>query len=150
MRIRSVVKLSLVLILILVLTTEGYYLYSYYANLPSGLPDSGSVDSGSTSAVEDSAGLPGESTVFVHRVTPENNSANSTYLDNPLTNGNPAVVVVVTQSWNPGGQGGTYNDHSVGVWYDASRDRWAIFNQDREPMPDDAAFNVLVFPDSTG
>jgi hypothetical protein len=82
--------------------------------------------------------------VFVHRATSENISANSTYLDNPLTNGNPDVILYVTQSWNPGGGGGTYNNHPVGVWYDGSRQRWAIFNQDREQMPSGAAFNVAV------
>jgi hypothetical protein len=81
---------------------------------------------------------------FVHRATPENISANSTYLDNPLTNGHPNVIVYVTPNWNPGGGAGTYNEHSVGVWYDSDAQRWAIFNQDREPMPDGAAFNVGV------
>ncbi len=82
--------------------------------------------------------------VFVHRATPENISANSTYLDNPLINGNPNAVLYVTQNWNPGGrEGGTYNDHPVGVWYDTNREKWAIFNQDRVAIPDGAAFNVL-------
>ncbi|MCA1731756.1 MAG: hypothetical protein LC751_20860, partial [Actinobacteria bacterium] len=82
--------------------------------------------------------------VFVHRATPENISANSTYLDNPLLNGNPNAVLYVTQNWNPGGrEGGTYNDHPVGVWYDTNREKWAIFNQDRAAIPEGAAFNVL-------
>lgn len=82
--------------------------------------------------------------VFVHRAKPENLSENSTYLDNPRANGDPKVVLYVTQNFNPGGEGGTYNEHPIGVWYDDSRQRWAIFNQDREPMPDGAAFNVVV------
>jgi Short C-terminal domain len=82
--------------------------------------------------------------VFVHRASPNNISANSTYIDNPLTNGNPDAVLIVTQNWNPGGRGGTYNDHSVGVWYDSGRKKWAIFNQDRKAMTEDAAFNVAV------
>ncbi len=82
--------------------------------------------------------------VFVHRATPENITFNSTYLDNPLTNGDPDVILYATQNWNPGGSGGTYNNHPIGVWYDGSRERWAIFNQDREKMPDGAAFNVAV------
>ena len=82
--------------------------------------------------------------VFVHRATPENISANSTYLDNPQTNDDPDVILYVTPNWNPGGGSGTYNEHPVGVWYDSNAQRWAIFNQDREPMPDGAAFNVAV------
>lgn len=82
--------------------------------------------------------------VFVHRATPENLSENSTYLDNPRTNGDPNVVLYVTQNWNPEGNVGIYNEHPIGVWYDDSRQRWAIFNQDRGTMPDGAAFNVAV------
>ena len=88
--------------------------------------------------------------IFVHRATPENISANSTYLDNPLINSNPNAVLYVTQNWNPGGsEGGTYNDHPVGVWYDTNREKWAVFNQDRAAMPDGAAFNVLDSGGST-
>ncbi len=82
--------------------------------------------------------------MFVHRATSENISSNSTYLDHPLINGNPDAILYVTQNWNPGGGGGTYNNHPVGVWYDAGRKRWAIFNQDRAQMPNRAAFNVVV------
>ena len=87
--------------------------------------------------------------VFVHRATSENISTNSTYLDNPLTNDNPNIILYVTQNWNPGGGAGTYNDHNIGVWYDPSRQRWAIFNQDREAMTEGAAFNVAVLEEPT-
>ena len=80
--------------------------------------------------------------VYVHRATAENVSDNSTYLDNPLINNNPNAIVSVTQNWNPGGGAGTYNDHPVGVWYDSSIERWAVFNQDRAAMPEGAAFNI--------
>ncbi|MDP9486795.1 MAG: nuclear transport factor 2 family protein [Actinomycetota bacterium] len=89
---------------------------------------------------------PSES-ALLHRAAPQNTSANSTYLDYPLANENPDAVLSVTQNWNPGGGAGTYNDHPIGVWYDADAERWAIFNQDRSPMPEGAAFNVLVFGD---
>jgi hypothetical protein len=82
--------------------------------------------------------------VFVHRAAPGNISANSTYLDNDLINGDPNVVLYITQNWNPGGGDGTYNDHAIGVWYDDDRRRWAIFNQDLAAMPDGSAFNVVV------
>jgi|SRR5215213_9601030 len=88
-------------------------------------------------------GTLGES-VFIQRTTSENIISNSTYLDNPLTNDNPDTILFVTQVWNPGGQGGIYNDHAIGVWYDASAQKWAIFNQDREAMPVDAAFAVMT------
>ena len=94
----------------------------------------------------EAAVLPGSA--FVHRATPENVSDNSTYVDDPRTNGHPDAVLSVTQNWNPGG-GGTYNDHPVGVWYDAGAGKWAIFNQDRAAMPEGAAFNVVVSRDPT-
>jgi hypothetical protein len=87
--------------------------------------------------------------LFVHHATSENISGNSTYLDNPLTNGYPNAILYITQNWNPGGSAGTYNNHPIGVWYDPERQRWAIFNQDRESMPDGAAFNVAVSKDPT-
>jgi hypothetical protein len=88
--------------------------------------------------------------VFVHRATPENITANSTYLDSEVVNDNPDAILYVTQRWNPDGGDGTYNDHSIGVWYDEGAGRWAIFNQDREAMPEDAAFNVFVLKEPPG
>ena len=81
---------------------------------------------------------------FVHRATPENTSGNSTYLDRPSINGDPDAVLYVTQNWNPESDAGTYNDHPIGVWYDQTGSKWAIFNQDRARIPDGAAFNVVV------
>ena len=81
--------------------------------------------------------------VFVHTATAGNRFGNVTYMDNVLTNGNPNAIVVVTPNWNPGGVGGTYDNHPIGVWYDGSQ--WAIFNQDIAAMPANAAFNVYVF-----
>ena len=82
--------------------------------------------------------------VFIQRATSKNISGNSTYINNRRINGNPDVVLSVTQSWNPGGGEGTYNNHPVGVWYDRSRKQWAIFNQDRSAMPSGAAFNMVI------
>jgi len=81
---------------------------------------------------------------IVHRAAPQNTVGNSTYVDDPLTNGNPDAVLAATQNWNPGGLGNTYNDHPVGVRYDADEKTWVIFNRDRELMPVGAAFNVAV------
>lgn len=128
---------------ILALTVEGYYVYRFYEAYRS--PDS------SQTALAESSGTGSGSEVtsasdytFVHRSGPDSISANSTYLDNPALNGNPDAVIFITQSWNPGGGSGTYNDHRVGVWYDTNRERWAIFNQDREAMPRGASFNVAI------
>ncbi|MGD8633356.1 MAG: hypothetical protein PVF85_07285 [Anaerolineales bacterium] len=90
---------------------------------------------------------PASSNVFVHTATPGNSLGNSTYLDHPLLNGQPAAKLLVTQNWNPGGGlSGTYNPHVIGVWYDNADEEWLIFNQDGASMPSGAAFNVLVQP----
>ena len=85
---------------------------------------------------------------FIHRADPTNIVGNSTYLDDPLTNGKPDAVVSVTQNWNPGGGGGVYNDHPVGLVYDEDVEKWAVYNEDDAPMPDGAAFNVAVPEDA--
>lgn len=89
------------------------------------------------------------SNTIVHRAAPRNSAGNKTYIDDPLINGNPGAMLSVTQNWNPEGVGDTYNDHSVGVRYDAGEKKWTIFNRDREPMPDGAAFNVAVSRDGS-
>ena len=132
----------------LVLVVEGFYLYQLSQDRDT-TPDSGAdrvarqytSETGSTG--QDSTEPSGEF-AYIHRATPENTSENSTYLDNPLLNGNPDAVINVTQNWNPESGDGVYNDHLIGVWYDPDAEQWAIFNQDRAAMPEGAAFNVFV------
>jgi len=87
---------------------------------------------------------PAGSDVFVHTALPVNTIENTTYIDHPLTNNRPGAVLLVTQNWNPNGRGGTYNNHPIGVFYDAAEDRWAVFNEDHANIPANAAFNVAV------
>jgi hypothetical protein len=86
---------------------------------------------------------------FIHMATSENTRYNFTDIDSPYTNSKPDAIVIVTQNWNPGGVGGTYDEHPIGVWY--HNGKWSIYNQDKnpdakqkKPMPIGAAFNVLV------
>jgi V8-like Glu-specific endopeptidase len=83
---------------------------------------------------------------FVHFASSSNTVSNWTYLTNPNIDGQPNAKVLVTHSWNPGGQSGTFNNHPIGVWFDASVGQWAIFNEDLAPMPTTIAFNVWVAP----
>ncbi len=80
------------------------------------------------------------STAFVHTATTGNIVENVTYIDHPATNNRPGALLFVTFRCI-----GPNNPHVTGVYYDAWRQRWAIFNQDFANMPDGAAFNVLVF-----
>jgi len=88
--------------------------------------------------------IPQASETLVHYAMLDNTVGNRTYLDNPLTNGEPDALLTVTQNWNPGGGRGVYNNHPIGVLYDADIRKWAIYNRDGAPMPDGAAFNLAV------
>ncbi len=80
---------------------------------------------------------------FIHRALPVNITLHRTVLDHPLANGNPRAKLMITPNWNPGGFGGVYNNHAMGVWYNGSR--WEIFNQDFSAMPPNAAFNITIY-----
>ena len=88
--------------------------------------------------------VPPASQSFVHYAVPGNTISNSTYLDNPLTNGESNAGLSVTRNWNPGGSRGVNNDHPIGVVYDQDVEEWVIYNQDDTLMPNGAAFNVAV------
>lgn len=106
--------------------------------------DLATVPPGATFEVQ----VPQEPTSFVHESDPLNSAENYTYLDDPLANGKPEAVLSVTQSWNPGGGAGVYNDHPIGVEYDEDAQSWRIYNRDGAPIPEGAAFNVAVSVDA--
>ncbi len=83
------------------------------------------------------AGVGTATPVFIHLTSAANTSGNVTFLDNPLTNGDPDAIVLVTHRWT-----GTYLNHATGVYYTGTR--WAIFNEDLAAMPLGVPFNVLV------
>jgi len=89
-------------------------------------------------------------TSHVHVATALNSLANTTTLDHPELNNRPSALPIVTQRFDPDGDGfGTYNANSIGVWYDSSVSRFKIFNQVAvfpllPTMPVNAAFNVLI------
>ncbi len=155
---RSVlIRMALILGLIVSVVAGSYVYWSYKdtTGLGAAAPE---VAANQAQEVEESASNVNASkenaaepinSVFVHRATSESISANSTYLDDRSTNGNPDAILSITRNWNPEGDG-VYNDHPVGVWYDTTAERWAIFNEDRSAMPEGAAFNVLVWAASTG
>ncbi len=89
-----------------------------------------------------------DATVFVHRAVTGNTFGHITQIDHPLTNNNPNALLLVTHNYNPGGVGGTYNNHPLGVYYDAPY--WHIFNQDLAAMPENTLFNIIVPQPGTG
>ena len=102
--------------------------------------DRAAIPAGSTFEVI----IPQASETLVHYARLGNTVGNRTYLNNPLIIGEPDALLTVTQSWNPGGGRGVYNDHPIDVLYEADIRKWAIYNRDGAPMPDGAAFNIAV------
>jgi hypothetical protein len=82
---------------------------------------------------------------YVHRATSSTLSFNGymTYLNNKLANESPDAIVQVTQNL---GSSSVFNNHPIAVRYDVTAKRWAIYNQDRTPIPVGASFDVMVSP----
>ncbi|HSX59816.1 MAG TPA: choice-of-anchor Q domain-containing protein [Tahibacter sp.] len=80
----------------------------------------------------------------VHMTTPGNIVNAYTQLDDPELNNRPEALLFALHNWNPGGVGGTYHDHRIGVSYLGGR--WYIGNQDSVDMVSGVAFNFSVAP----
>jgi hypothetical protein len=85
---------------------------------------------------------------LVHISSVANSQFNESTLDHPALNGQSSAIPIVTQRWDPDGDGtGTYNNAAIGVWYDTSISpaRWKVFNQTPTlNMPLGAAFDVMI------
>lgn len=51
------------------------------------------------------------------------------------TNNKPNVIVFATPNFNPQGQGGSYEEHNLGVFYNQIAGKWSILNIDGADMP---------------
>jgi hypothetical protein len=150
---KHVVTHHVLILTIIVLAIDGYFVYVFYQN-PQNFPILGDGVRDVASAAADDAAVEEVSsrasiTAVVHHATSANIVDNSTYIDHPLINNNLDAVLTVTPNWNPGGGTGIYNVHPVGVWYDDAEEKWAILNQDLAPMPKRAAFDVAVSDGTT-
>jgi hypothetical protein len=80
---------------------------------------------------------------FIHTATAANKlSANGTDVSNPMCDNDPNCILLVTQKLNSVTI--TYNNASIGVYYNTIRGKWEIFNENNVAIPDNAQFNVLV------
>jgi hypothetical protein len=68
-----------------------------------------------------------------------NSSGDSMYIYDDNVNGQPNAKIFVTQVWT-----GTYNPHSIGVWYNNSLQQWAVFNEDGTAIPAGSTFDFVV------
>jgi len=60
------------------------------------------------------------------------------------SNAKPGAFVFVTANWNPGGTGGVYDDHNLGVFYSSGYLRWAVYHQDTAAYIANSSFNVVI------
>jgi hypothetical protein len=75
---------------------------------------------------------------YVHSSTTANTVGNSTILDVAAANNNPNAIILVTALDY------VFCEKNVGVWYNTSTGKWAIFYEDQTPMPAGRRFNVVI------
>lgn len=80
---------------------------------------------------------------FIHTKSASNASgSNGTVIDNPLINGDPNAILVVTH--NLSASGVQYHNTPVGVYYDGAASKWVIFTENVSAIPNGMAYNVIA------
>ena len=87
------------------------------------------------------AGVGTSTAAFIQVATAGNISGSVTFINNPLCNGNPNAILIVTPNYSAGS--GQWN-HPIGVWYDTGNSEWSVVNEDLATMTAGPAFNVLI------
>lgn len=135
---------AVVVVLGIFLLLDGFLFYGYpQRSLPSG-EDVAATNTAENEATENKGEPTDETIAFVHHASSENVADNSTYLNQPSATANPDTILLIERISEPSGN--VENTSPIGVWYDANRGgNWAIFNQDRSPMSEDATFEVSLW-----
>jgi hypothetical protein len=89
------------------------------------------------------AGINTGTFAFIQRAVSTNSSGNVTFIFNPVCDGDPNAILIVTHNWTADTNSTSkYNTTPVGVYYTGAN--WAIFNEDSSAMQPGRAFNVMV------
>ena len=90
------------------------------------------------------AGFGTHTAAFIHKTSAANSFFDWSIIDNPVCNGDPNAILMVTHVYNPHNDSTieTYEPHPYGVFY--TDPNWAIYNDDEADMATNIAFNVLV------
>jgi len=83
---------------------------------------------------------------FIHTAKAGNTVGEQTFIDHPLLNNNGQALLLVTPTLSPEGGSGVNNPHLIYTFYSTTEQKWSIINQDHEPIPESASFNVLILP----
>ncbi len=84
--------------------------------------------------------VPEQARALVHVATGSNSVGNISFLEDPALNAHANALLQHTQNWMPNF---IYNAAPTGVYYEATRGEWGVFNQDGSPLSVGAAFNLL-------
>lgn len=76
-------------------------------------------------------------------VANQNGTDYYSFIDNPITNGNPNANLVMDNYFNPNS---VYINSNYGFYYNTTFNQWAIYSESHTPIPVGAAFNVIVEP----
>jgi hypothetical protein len=94
------------------------------------------------------AGINSTTCAFVHQTIAANITGNYTIIDHPHCNNQPGALLFVTHNFNPSGQGFTYDNNALGVFYKTSEpnlNKWGIYHEDEnQPMLAGRYYNVLI------
>ena len=106
------------------------------------LDESTNIDAGSTYNVL--VVQQASSKVFVQTATTANTLGGATYINSPLTNGNPNAMILITPNYDPGGMNAFLSNHPVGAYYNPTLKQWGVLNEDGSSMPIGAHFNIMI------
>lgn len=83
------------------------------------------------------------SNTITHIASAANSGGNPvfTIIDDASVNGDPNAIIVFGRYWNPNS---VYNPDNYGIFYNGTN--WVIYNESNNPIPDGAAFNVVLAP----
>lgn len=96
-------------------------------------------------------GTEGENVAFHrHQATAATITANYSELDHPFLNGNPDAIFIVQHYFGAMPDSNVNNDHTVGVWFRQSTQRWNIFNEDLADFPEGIVFDLAILNPNMG
>ena len=81
---------------------------------------------------------------FVHKAKDKNSRGDYTYISESRINGDANAIVLASPTQVQKKTKVDSYQHHIGVWYEAGKQKWAIFNEDLAPVPEGATFNVVV------
>ena len=97
-------------------------------------------------AVEN-AGTNSPTTAFIQVANTNNTSLNDTTITNPVCDGDPNAMLIVTHNYNPPGVPGNTETHPFSVYYDGVH--WHIYHDDGADILG-MSFNVLIIKSKAG